>query len=237
VDLIVLAKEPVPGRVKTRLCPPRTPPEAASLAAAALADTLAAATASGADRVMLALDGRPGSWCPPGVVIVGQGTGGLDRRLATAWSAAAGPAVQIGMDTPQVTARDLDAAMSTLEDGLGGGDGRVEGGVDAVLGPAADGGWWAIGLRRPDARAFLGVPMSRPDTGERQADRLASLGLRTRLLPVRTDVDTWSDALDVAAAAPATAFAAAVRRLTAGAPEPVTPTGRQAVQAAQAVRA
>jgi uncharacterized protein len=93
VDLIVLAKEPVPGRVKTRLCPPCSPAEAASLAAAALADTLAAATASGADRVVLALDGRVGPWCPPGVHVVTQGTGGLDRRLATAWSAVPGPAV------------------------------------------------------------------------------------------------------------------------------------------------
>jgi glycosyltransferase A (GT-A) superfamily protein (DUF2064 family) len=218
VDVIVLAKEPVPGQVKTRLCPPCTADEAASLAAAALADTLAAATSSGARRVMLALDGHPGSWCPPGVEIVGQGSGGLDRRLATAWSAASGPAVQVGMDTPQVTPDDLDDAMSTLD----------RDGVDAVLGRAADGGWWAIGLRRPDARAFLGVPMSRPDTGNRQAARLASLGLHTRPLPVRTDVDTWPDALDVAAAAPATAFAATLRNIEAsadlGSPAAIRPT-------------
>jgi glycosyltransferase A (GT-A) superfamily protein (DUF2064 family) len=212
VDVIVLAKEPVPGRVKTRLCPPCTAASAAALAAAALADTLAAATASGADRVVLALDGRPGPWCPPGVAVVGQGTGGLDRRLATAWSAVPGPAVQMGMDTPQVTADDLDAAMSSL-----GSDG-----VDAVLGRATDGGWWAIGLRRPDARVFVGVPMSRPDTGDRQAARLASLGLRTRPLPVQTDVDTWTDALHVAASSPATRFAATVRALVAR-PEAVPP--------------
>jgi uncharacterized protein len=219
VDVIVLAKEPVPGRVKTRLCPPCSPDGAASLAAAALADTLAAATASGARRVVLALDGRPGPWCPPGVVIVDQGTGGLDRRLATAWSAVPGPAVQIGMDTPQVTADDLDAAMSALADDS----------MDAALGPAADGGWWAIGLRRPDPRVFLGVPMSRPDTGERQARRLASLGLRTSTLPIRTDVDTWADALDVAAAAPTTGFAATVRHLVAAG---VVASGRpQAVRA------
>lgn len=210
VDVIVLAKEPVPGRVKTRLCPPCSPDEAAKLAAAALADTLAAATASGADRVVLALDGRAGPWCPPGVEVVGQGEGGLDRRLATAWSATVGPAVQIGMDTPQVTARHLDEAMATL----------VTDGVDAVLGQADDGGWWAVGLRRSRAEAFLGVPMSRPDTGDQQAARLASLGLRTRALPVRTDVDTWADALRVAAGAPGTGFAAAVRSLADARQEP-----------------
>ncbi|HEY8525768.1 MAG TPA: DUF2064 domain-containing protein [Acidimicrobiales bacterium] len=216
MDVIVLAKEPVPGRVKTRLCPPCTPGEAAALAAAALADTLAAARASGADRVVLALDGRPGAWCPPGVEVVPQGAGPLNRRLAAAWSATPGPAVQVGMDTPQVTAADLDRALDALA-----GDG-----IGAVLGPAADGGWWAIGLRRPHPEAFAGVPMSRADTGARQLARLEALGLRTALLPVRTDVDTWTDALAVADAAPATRFAAAVRALAAGRPA-VGPAGGQ----------
>ena len=202
----MLAKEPLPGRVKTRLCPPCSPDEAAGLAAAALADTLAAATGSGADRVVLALDGRPGPWCPAGVVIVPQGGGGLDRRLGAAWAATAGPAVQVGMDTPQVTGAGLAAAMAALD----------APGTDAVLGPATDGGWWAIGLRHPHPLAFLGVPTSRPDTAARQHARLAALGLRTRPLPAHTDVDTWRDAVAVAARAPATRFAAAVRRLVAG---------------------
>jgi rSAM/selenodomain-associated transferase 1 len=201
VDLIVLAKAPVPGRVKTRLCPPCTPVWAAALATAALADTLEAACSSGADRVVLALDGALGPWCPAGVAVVDQGEGDLARRLTRAWSATDGPALQIGMDTPQVTASELDAAMDTL----------VGTDVDAVLGPATDGGWWAIGLRRPHPRAFLGVPTSRPDTGARQAARLAALGLRTARLPRRSDVDTWPDALAVAAEAPGTRFAAAVR--------------------------
>jgi uncharacterized protein len=204
-DLIVLAKEPVPGRVKTRLCPPCTPAEAAGLAAAALADTLDAALASRARRVILALDGRPGPWCPPGVEVVGQGSGPLDRRLATAWAEAAlGPAVLIGMDTPQLTATDLDAALGAL---------AVH---DAVLGPASDGGWWAVGLRRPHPRAFAGVPMSRADTGARQHERLTALGLRPASLPVRTDVDTWDDAVAVARAAPDGRFAAAVEALLPG---------------------
>jgi hypothetical protein len=213
-DLIVLAKEPVPGRVKTRLCPPCTPAEAATLAAAALADTLDAALASGARRVVLALDGRPGAWCPPGVEVVGQGAGALDRRLTTAWAAAtSGPAVLIGMDTPQLTAADLDAALGALAD------------HDAVLGPASDGGWWALGLRRPHPRAFAGVPMSRVDTGARQHARLTALGLRTAPLPVRTDVDTWDDAVIVARAAPGGRFAAAVDVLLPGLGAPVGAAG------------
>lgn len=202
MDLIVLAKEPVPGRVKTRLCPPCTPETAAAVAEAALADTLAAATGAGADRVVLALDGRPGPWCPPGVDVVDQGDGDLDRRLTRAWAATRGPAVQIGMDTPQLTAADLASAMAAL----------LAPGVDAVLGPAADGGWWAAGLRRPHPRAFLGVATSRPDTGDRQRRRFHELGLSVAPLPRRVDVDTWPDALAVAGAHPGTGFAAVVQR-------------------------
>lgn len=203
MDLIVVAKAPVPGRVKTRLCPPCTAGDAAGIAAAALSDTLAAAGTSGADRVVLALDGEVGPWCPPGVEVVDQGGGGLDERLTRAWAATPGPAVQIGMDTPQVTAGDLDRAMGTL----------VDGDADAVIGPASDGGWWAVGLRRPHPRAFVGIPTSRSDTGARQAARLAGLGLRTRALATLTDVDTWEDARVVATAAPGTRFAEAVRRI------------------------
>jgi glycosyltransferase A (GT-A) superfamily protein (DUF2064 family) len=201
VDLIVLAKEPLPGRVKTRLCPPCSTHEAAAIATAALADTLDVALASRADRIVLALDGRPGPWCPGGVHVVDQGGGGLDRRLARAWSHARGPALQIGMDTPHVTAATLDRAMAALE---------LEG-VDAVLGHASDGGWWAAGMRRPLPDAFRGVPTSRGDTGRRQEARLLGLGLRVARLERVTDVDAWPDAVAVAAAAPATRFAAAVR--------------------------
>jgi glycosyltransferase A (GT-A) superfamily protein (DUF2064 family) len=134
-------------------------------------------------------------------VVVDQGQGPLADRLATSWSATAGPALQVGMDTPQVSAADLDRAMARLVDGSG----------QAVLGPAEDGGWWALGLRRPHRAAFRGIPTSRPDTGQRQLARLRRLGLRPALLAVERDVDTWDDALAVAAQAPGSAFAAAVR--------------------------
>ncbi len=197
MDLIVLAKEPVPGRVKTRLTPPCDPGQAAALAAAALADTLGAAIGSGADRVLLALDGQPGPWIPPGVRVVDQGSGKLDQRLARAWAHTGGPALQVGMDTPQVSAEELDAAFARLLDGC----------ASAVLGPAEDGGWWGIGLRRADPTIFLGVPTSRPDTGRRQLARLRERGLRTVVLPTFRDVDRYDDAVAVAAQAPTTCFA------------------------------
>jgi rSAM/selenodomain-associated transferase 1 len=200
VDLLVLAKEPRPGRVKTRLTPPCSPEEAAAIAEAALADTLDAAMASGADRVLVALDGRPGAWCPPGAVVVPQGDGDLARRLTTAWVATDGPALQIGMDTPQVRASELAEAMDAL----------LQPQIDAVLGPAADGGWWALGLRRQHPGAFTGIATSRSDTGAHQRRRLADLGLRTATLREQRDVDHWSDAVAVAAACEGGAFAAAV---------------------------
>jgi rSAM/selenodomain-associated transferase 1 len=201
--IIVMAKAPVAGRVKTRLCPPCTPAQAAALAAASLADTLDAASASAADRVVLALDGEAGPWLPPGVHVVSQRGDDLAERLANAWSDVGGPAVQIGMDTPQVTPALLDSASAAL---LGAGTG-------AVLGLAVDGGWWAIGLRAPDPAVFDGIRMSRSDTGSQQARRLVELGLRVRTLPVLRDVDTFDDALAVARDAPQCRFAAVLHGL------------------------
>lgn len=195
--LLVIAKEPVPGRVKTRLTPPYTPTQAATLAEASLADTLGAVAATPATRRVLALAGRPGRWLPGGFEVIPQRGAGLDERLAHAFAEADGPAVLIGMDTPQVTSRMLARAIQALES------------ADAVFGPAADGGWWLLGLRRPDPSLLLGVPMSRPDTGVCQLDRLR--GRRVTTLPTLTDVDTAADAVRVAAQAPRTRFAAALR--------------------------
>ncbi len=105
IALIVIAKEPVAGRSKTRLCPPLEPEQAAALAAAALADTLAAVAQTPARARILALDGNPGEWLPDGFEIVSQGGGGLDARLATAFETSAGPALLVGMDTPQLDRR------------------------------------------------------------------------------------------------------------------------------------
>jgi rSAM/selenodomain-associated transferase 1 len=198
VHVMVMAKAPLPGRVKTRLVPPYTYEQAAAIAEAALADTLEAALASGADEVVVALDGDPGDWLPPGCRVFPQRGGEFDERLALAWDDAGGPGVQIGMDAPQVRAADLDAAMATLWD------------HDAALGVADDGGWWAIGLRRPDRRVFLGVPMSQPDTGTRQLERLLRLGLTVADLPTLRDVDVAADVAAVAAATPGSRFALAV---------------------------
>jgi uncharacterized protein len=196
--LIVIAKAPVPGRVKTRLCPPCTPREAAALAEAALRDTLDAAARCRAARRVLALDGAPGAWLPPGFDVAAQRGSGLAERLGHAFAAVTGPAFLVGMDTPQLTPALLDAGLAACA------------AHDAVLGPAPDGGYWGIGLRAPDPAVFAGVPMSTAATGARQLARLAALGLETVLLPALRDVDTIADARAVARAVPGSRFAAAL---------------------------
>jgi glycosyltransferase A (GT-A) superfamily protein (DUF2064 family) len=200
-----MAKEPVPGRVKTRLCPPCTAVQAAELAEAALADTLEAVARCGATRRLLALDGLPGPWLPAGFEVFPQHGAGLARRLVAAWDRAGGPGIQIGMDTPQVTAVLLDDCLHRL----------VEQDRTAALGLALDGGWWALGLRRPDPAVFLGVPMSTPWTGPAQERRLRELGHDPVRLPRLRDVDCVDDAVAVADEAPMTRFASACRRTLA----------------------
>ncbi|HWH29820.1 MAG TPA: DUF2064 domain-containing protein [Mycobacteriales bacterium] len=196
VQLLVLAKEPVPGRVKTRLCPPLTPAQAADVAAAALADTLDAVRATPVARRVLVTDGTLGA---EGFARQPQCSGPLDERLAAAFDDAAAasdlPALLIGMDTPQVSPALLGRAAGALTR------------ASAVLGRSVDGGWWALGLQRPDGALLRGVPTSRGDTGQRQLARLRAAGLSPVRLPVLCDVDTAADAVAVARRAPGSRFA------------------------------
>jgi rSAM/selenodomain-associated transferase 1 len=206
-QIMVIAKEPVPGRVKTRLTPAYTPAEAADLAATALADTLAAVASADVARRVLALAGTPGPWLPPGFDVIAQRGGDLDERIAWALADALvtcpAPLVLIGMDTPQVTPGLLAQAVEPL----------VSGTADATFGPAEDGGFWLLGLREIDPALVLGVPMSRADTGSLQLARLRHAGLRVHLLPELADVDTAAEAERIAAATPGSAFATCVKAL------------------------
>ena len=206
-QVVVIAKEPYPGRVKTRLTPPFTPVQAAELAAASLSDTLAAVAGTAVARRVLALDGTPGRWLPGGFDVIGQRGHGLDERIAWALADARVtlplPVVLIGMDTPQVTPELLAAAARPLVDKT----------TDATFGLAEDGGFWLLGLREVDPRLILGVPMSQPDTGPRQLARLRQAGLRITMLPELTDVDTAREAERVAAVTPGSRFAACMARL------------------------
>ncbi len=197
--VIVLAKAPVAGRVKTRLCPPLSGEQAADIALAALQDTLRAVAAIQVDHRILVLDGEPGDWVPEGFSVLPQKTGLLDQRLIDAFAdvfAHVGhpksgdrgePCVLIAMDTPQVHPRQLSDALVLLAD------------ADSVIGMAVDGGFWMIGLNTPDSEVFRDIPMSVDFTGAAQLDRLASLRHRTVTVETLRDIDTFAD-LDAVAA-------------------------------------
>ena len=124
--------------------------------------------------------------------MIPQTSGTLGDRLDAAFTMVGAPALLVGMDTPQLEPHDVDAAIAALGDPS----------CDAVLGPAVDGGYWAIGFARPVRGAFRDVPMSTAETFRVQYQRLGTLGLRTTLLPVMRDVDDFGDALEVARLAP-----------------------------------
>ncbi len=215
--VLVVAKAPVAGFAKTRLTPPLAPVEAADLAAAALLDTLAAARACGAAHAVVAWTGpldraqrnREINTAMRDFDIIAQRGADFGVRLANAHADASRsgfPVLQIGMDTPQA-----DAAL-LAECGT-----RLLAGGDTVLGPAADGGWWALGLTDPrPARALAGVPMSTARTGELTRKALSDSGCHVEVLPELDDVDHFEDIAGVAAACHGL-FAAAAARLTASA--------------------
>jgi len=200
VALLVIAKAPLPGRAKTRLCPPCSPRQAAGLAEAALLDTLDVVERTPAVRKVLVFDGDAGRWRRRGFELLAQRGGGLEERLASAFEDVGGPALLVGMDTPQLTSE-------LLLDGI---DALTSGNCDAVLGPALDGGYWSIGLTRASRDVFTGVPMSVATTLDEQRSQLDRLGFRVHEQPPLRDVDTIEDARAVAHEAPWSRFASAV---------------------------
>jgi glycosyltransferase A (GT-A) superfamily protein (DUF2064 family) len=217
--LLVVAKAPVPGFAKTRLCPAASGFQAADIAAASLLDTLEAALATPGAIPVVAMTGdlanaarsREISRALRAIAVFSQRGRDFSSKLANAHADTSTlhpglPVVQIGMDTPQVTSEILASAAVTL----------LRDDCDAVLGPAEDGGWWALGLRNPcHAKAIDGVPMSRADTGELTRRALLSKGLNVGSLVTMSDVDTMADAHRVARLSPLGKFAeavAAVRR-------------------------
>jgi len=205
----VIAKAPVARQVKTRMCPPLTPDEAAALAAALLADTVATARDSGADVWAVTAGTAAGfsGVLPPELPHLAQRGDGLAARLAAAqadlFARGYERVLLLGGDCPTVPAAHLRSALALLED------------ADAVLGPARDGGYTLVATARPLAVLFAGVPMS---TGHTLTATLAAAhgaGLRTALLPPRHDLDTIADlraALAAGELASAPATLAAVRR-------------------------
>ncbi len=215
--VLVVAKAPVAGVAKTRLCPPLTHAAAADVAAASLLDTLQVASeAVGLDRsrVVVSITGDLSSAARrddvmtalDGCHVVDQRGSSFAERLVGAHQdagalAKGSPVVQIGMDTPQVTATLLRSAAAQLSGPTG-----------AVIGEAIDGGWWLLALADPSAAAALArVPMSRADTAHLTREALQSTGITVFAASRLSDVDTWQDAVAVSAEYPNLGFAASVR--------------------------
>jgi len=202
ITLLVVAKAPVPGQVKTRLCPPLTPHQAATLAAAALLDTLDVVETTAdhlrGSRPTLALTGDLDAAIHGSLIrrrligwrVVRQRGDGFASRLVNAHLDAAGssPVFQLGMDSPQVRAETVTSAARSVLAG------------EACIGPAADGGWWGLGLPRAgDARTLRQVVMSTDRTLAQTVAALRRIGVVPSYLPRLTDVDTFDDATAVAA--------------------------------------
>ena len=211
VTLLVVAKAPEPGRAKTRLAATVGDVVAADIAAAALLDTLDAVAAAPVAKRVVAMTGDLGAAAGADeirqrlrsfTVIPQRGEDFADRLAHAHADAADGlPVLQIGMDTPQVTAELLaDCAHRLLE-------------APAVLGLAHDGGWWVLGVAAPAmAECLRGVPMSQPDTGELTLKALHDRGIEVTTVELLADFDVVGDVAAVReACGPASRFAKATR--------------------------
>jgi glycosyltransferase A (GT-A) superfamily protein (DUF2064 family) len=201
VAVLVVAKAPVPGLAKTRLAASIGADAAADVAAAALLDTLDAVAGASVQTAVVALTGDVEAAARSseltcqltGFTVVGQRGVDFAERLVHAHADTAEltglPVLQLGMDTPQVTAELIEACARALLD------------TDAVLGMARDGGWWVLGVSAPEtAECLIGLPMSQSDTGAVTLAALHDTGVNVTLVEELADVDTIADVEAVRAA-------------------------------------
>ena len=191
--LALLAKEPSPGRVKTRLCPPLSPEEAARLGSCLLGDAAEELASLRDVRRFLFLDppesvARAAGSPFPGFELLPQRGRDLGERMLRAAShcfrGGARRVVLVGADCPGLTAGRVRQAFRELRSGAG-----------AVLGPSADGGYYLFGLTFPDARLFEGIPWSTGAVLRETAARCRGAGVPFSFLRRERDVDTFGDLL------------------------------------------
>jgi rSAM/selenodomain-associated transferase 1 len=192
IALAIMVKEPIPGRVKTRLCPPLTWKQAADLYRCFLLDKMAqvrrltrgapylAFTPPEAEAFFRGLAGETFSLVPQ----EGRDLGERLDRLSTQLLTAGHPGVVIiDSDTPNLPDRYLAQAVERL----------VSGRTDAIFGPAEDGGYYLVGLRHPMPALFQGIMWSTPLVLEQTLRQAAIARLEIHLLPSWFDVDTSGD--------------------------------------------
>ena len=211
VTVLVVAKAPEPGRAKTRLAATVGDRVAADIAAAALLDTLDAVAAAPVAARVVAVTGDLEAAAGAAEIrqrlesftVIPQRGDDFADRLANAHADAADgyPVLQIGMDTPQVTAELLTDCARPLLD------------APAVLGLAYDGGWWVLGVGTPTiAECLRAIPMSQPDTGELTLKALRDSGIDVTSVQRLADIDIVEDVAAVRdACGPASRFARVTR--------------------------
>ena len=213
--LTLFAKCPLPGHVKTRLCPPLTRQQAAALHEAFVTDQLGMlAGFSGRCELELCADG---SWVPPnppaGLRVTRQGPGDLGARLERHFAGGTARGLEgtvvVGADAPTLPAGIVAAALAALA-----------GGAPAAVSPAADGGYTLIAMRSPLALLLREIPWGGPRVLETTVERAREAGIELRLLEGWYDVDDApalkrlaAELAQPAALARAPATAAALRLL------------------------
>ena len=190
--LIIFAKEPRPGQVKTRLSPPLSPEEAAQLYHSFLQDILEEMARVPEVRLAVAFSPLEAQvffrgLAPPGTDLFPQEGADLGERMAQAFArgfaAGFGPVLLRGGDVPDLPAAVVSEAAEVLAAGRD----------QVVLGPCPDGGYYLVGLSQPQPRLFQG-PVWSSGTVLTDTLRLArELGLRVHLLPPWPDIDTYDD--------------------------------------------
>ncbi len=194
--LVIFAKAPIPGHVKTRLCPPLTPDEAATLHGSFVLDTLER-TKAAVGRLKLSMDRYLA--CSPstthvffkimeerqGVKLIDQVGDDLGARMHQAveamFSRGYRRTLLLGTDVPTVPLEHFKQALTLLDS------------HELVLGPALDGGYYLIGMNRTIPELFTNMPWSTDQVLRLTQDRAAQLGLKTALLQPWRDVDTLAD--------------------------------------------
>jgi uncharacterized protein len=205
IAVAIMAKVPIAGAVKTRLCPPLRPNEAATLARCFLQDRVdqLAALPLGEPMVAFTPPGQAAavrSLVPPKVRLIpqaGEDLGArLDRVLTDLLAEGYAGAIAVDADSPTLPSAYLEAACCHLQEGR----------ADVVIGPSEDGGYYLIGLRQPAPALFRTMAWSTPAVLPETLARVGEARLRLHLLPAWFDVDRGADLERLLAPPPEEAF-------------------------------
>jgi rSAM/selenodomain-associated transferase 1 len=190
--LLIFAKQPYPGKVKTRLSPPLSLHEAAELYRCMLSDTLAKVVVlSGVEKIIV-YESSPGAGqffrtAFPGVRCFPQQGAGLGERLEKAFEKVFGLGFElvaaIGTDSPDLPVSHLEESFRLLERNA----------ADVAFGPASDGGYYLVALKSFLPEVFRKIPWSTGQVLEKSVEVVMTLGLRVVYLPVWHDLDTIED--------------------------------------------